>query len=265
MVKKANVRSEEISAELRNEVEDMERRRKRDAVNKDIEISSIGKRMSNLNDTVSSVANRFERVNEVSGLMLEVMNICTALTAQDTADREQTNLMGFKEVGENEGIHSPRSPKSATSSPRRTAAKAVRQHKVLSVDKRCLSCSGQSTHILQAFKMACLSYSPSPILYMGKENKREELVDRMSTLISQAQSFYESQLDAMAAKDSRGISVFKSFVDTRTDKTKLPDVHKDRPELESARCSMISVTSPRKGSDMRSSRTEEGLVRLTNA
>merc|ERR1740121_697063 len=113
--------------------------------------------------------------------------------------------------------------------------------------------------------MACLCYSPSPILYMGKENKREELVDRMSTLISQAQSFYESQLDAMAAKDSRGINLFKSFVDAKADKTKLPDVHKDRPELESARCSMVSVTSPRKGSDMRASRTEEGLVRLTNA
>ena len=38
---------------------------------------------------------------------------------------------------------------------------------VVNVDPKCLSCSGQASHVLQQFKMACLSYTPSKVQYRG--------------------------------------------------------------------------------------------------
>ena len=33
------------------------------------------------------------------------------------------------------------------------------------VDKSCLSCAGVPSHTMKMFKMACISYKPSPIQY----------------------------------------------------------------------------------------------------
>merc|ERR1719443_2844094 len=62
---------------------------------------------------------------------------------------------------------------------------------VISVDNRCLSCSGQAQHVLSGFKMACLQYAPGPVKFSWtgpvQLYKREELLDLRARLLEQAQ------------------------------------------------------------------------------
>lgn len=47
----------------------------------------------------------------------------------------------------------------------------------IKMDKKCLSCSGQSSMVLSAFKLACLNYSSSPVEYNKKIFEKTELID----------------------------------------------------------------------------------------
>jgi len=48
---------------------------------------------------------------------------------------------------------------------------------MITVDKRCLSCSDQPGKVLSIVKMACLSYFPSKIEYLGNSLTRIELLE----------------------------------------------------------------------------------------
>jgi len=46
----------------------------------------------------------------------------------------------------------------------------------VSLNKECLACSGQSATILKAFKIACLSYHSSPLMYRDEQFERADLI-----------------------------------------------------------------------------------------
>jgi len=46
----------------------------------------------------------------------------------------------------------------------------------VTLNKDCLACSGQSSIILKAFKLACLSYHSQPIVYKSTTYEREDLI-----------------------------------------------------------------------------------------
>ena len=46
----------------------------------------------------------------------------------------------------------------------------------ISLDKQCLTCSGQTSIVLSAFKIACLTYQPSPLHYRGNTFSRQGLI-----------------------------------------------------------------------------------------
>jgi hypothetical protein len=48
--------------------------------------------------------------------------------------------------------------------------------KVVSVDRNCFNCSPQPNLVLKAFKMACLNYKPSDILWNNKEYSRMQIL-----------------------------------------------------------------------------------------
>merc|ERR1719215_2332436 len=56
----------------------------------------------------------------------------------------------------------------------------------ISVDQRCLSCSGQARTVLSAFKVACLQYSPSTVNYDDRDHTRHELLERMNRMLEAA-------------------------------------------------------------------------------
>jgi hypothetical protein len=52
----------------------------------------------------------------------------------------------------------------------------------MTIDKNCLSCLSSSgnqqekSRVLNAFKLACLSYSPSPVTFELEEHKRSDFL-----------------------------------------------------------------------------------------
>jgi len=64
--------------------------------------------------------------------------------------------------------------------------------KIVHVDKRCLSCSGQAPSILSAFKMACLQYNPSPVKYENDELPRADILHMIEARLTKAHFMYRS-------------------------------------------------------------------------
>lgn len=54
------------------------------------------------------------------------------------------------------------------------------------VDKKCLSCSGNPAVPVQAFKLACLNYTPNSVKYRRKTYKRAELLEIKEILLNNA-------------------------------------------------------------------------------
>eukprot|EP00928_Gymnodinium_smaydae_P021986 TRINITY_DN18613_c0_g1_i1.p1 TRINITY_DN18613_c0_g1~~TRINITY_DN18613_c0_g1_i1.p1 ORF type:complete len:675 (+),score=183.72 TRINITY_DN18613_c0_g1_i1:243-2267(+) len=59
---------------------------------------------------------------------------------------------------------------------------------VLSLDRRCLSCSPSAVNVLQAFKIACLKYEAAPVRYGGECHERVDLCQAMQNLVLLARS-----------------------------------------------------------------------------
>ena len=80
---------------------------------------------------------------------------------------ERSSLMKKNfSVGKLPSIHSPRGGADASidlSSLGGLGRQSSNQY--IALDRHCISCSGQSSLVMSAFKIACLSYSPSPLTY----------------------------------------------------------------------------------------------------
>jgi len=63
---------------------------------------------------------------------------------------------------------------------------------VITVDKRCLSCSGSHATVLAGFKLACLQYTPGPVEYQKVIYDRTELLDLQIKLVEQAKERLKS-------------------------------------------------------------------------
>merc|ERR1712137_739626 len=57
---------------------------------------------------------------------------------------------------------------------------------VVTIDKRCLSCSGSAATTLAGFKLACLQYAPSAVEYEQEIYGRSELINKRLGLLEQA-------------------------------------------------------------------------------
>ena len=57
-----------------------------------------------------------------------------------------------------------------------TAETSVFNPKVIHIDRSCLQCSGNGSQILRQLKLACLSYTQSPIPYQDKMYKVSDLL-----------------------------------------------------------------------------------------
>ncbi|OMJ78878.1 hypothetical protein SteCoe_21232 [Stentor coeruleus] len=97
--------------------------------------------------------------------MVEYCSMAIALQMQDESDRESISLMGYKESKPMKGAPKP--------------GKAI-----VGLDKQCISCTGQSSVVLNAFKIACLTYTPSQVIYRNEKYTRMELYDMLKRLLN---------------------------------------------------------------------------------
>merc|ERR1719377_335652 len=103
---------------------------------------------------------------------------------KETAPAHSDNVSTVAANANSPGKKKAQHPVNGT--PRKTKAKA----QILSVDKRCLSCSGQAPTILSAFKMACLQYNPSPVKFHDVDHNRHDFLFKMEELLGSCQSMF---------------------------------------------------------------------------
>lgn len=113
-------------------------------------------------------------MNKTLDSIIDFCKITVALQGQDENDRESIFLMGTRE------------------------SKKV---KTVTLDKRCLSCAGQSSSVISAFKIACLAYEPSLVHFQEKRFSRKELFAVQKNLLK---SFNKSV--SIETSDEREVS-----------------------------------------------------------
>lgn len=104
---------------------------------------------------------------------IQFCSLVNHLQIQDELDKQSISLLGVKES------FSEEAPQGQVNRPAQTA-----NRKIVDFNPQCFSCCGYPASTIAAFKMACLTYSPSDITIEDKEYKREEILD-ISTKILQ--------------------------------------------------------------------------------
>mmetsp|Transcript_30352 Transcript_30352/g.77185 ORF Transcript_30352/g.77185 Transcript_30352/m.77185 type:complete len:588 (-) Transcript_30352:45-1808(-) len=150
---------------------------------------------------------------DILSMMVESMLLGATLEMQDDQDRKSISLFGFK-AGDDRGMSQTQScrlpdlqstghctprmgPTGKNSSPRKLrtsmastfcsdgAGQETRAPPVVTLDKRCLSCSGSAATVMAGFKLACLQYAPTPVEYQKVKYSRSELIRLRIDLLNQ--------------------------------------------------------------------------------
>merc|ERR1719409_2105219 len=172
--------TEAMVREVRLDVEELNRKRKRDKANSDIENKALKKRLGGVFDNSDLVLKGLEHLSGVLAALLESNRIQAALELQDDTDRRKVALTGYKEQP------GPSQPGEKGQKTAATPRKGAKEQSVISVDNRCLSCSGQTATVLAGFKIACLQYAPGQVKYDMKDFDRSELLNMRNELVEQA-------------------------------------------------------------------------------
>jgi len=168
--------------------------------------------------------------NDALAMMVESELLGAMLELQDDQDRKSISLFGYKGAEGKQAPYSPHKEDTArgwtlpeldpggsqrsrslvpattprtsmdpTRTPRRKAgtlaAGGEADAPVMTIDKRCLSCSGNASTVLAGFKLACLSYAPSPVVYRDMPHSRSELIKLRMDLLAQAKEQLRCTID----------------------------------------------------------------------
>lgn len=134
--------------------------RKRDQSDFNMEIKSLIARTEQVEISFRKVQDRVEEVYKNFSNIIECIRILNVLCKQDESDRESIALMGYKE-NKIKGVTKP----------------------IVAIDKQCLSCTGQASVVITAFKIACLAYTPSVVTYKENVYSRKELLEAQEIIL----------------------------------------------------------------------------------
>mmetsp|Transcript_60387 Transcript_60387/g.143946 ORF Transcript_60387/g.143946 Transcript_60387/m.143946 type:complete len:711 (+) Transcript_60387:100-2232(+) len=195
-VEEARNRNEEMICSFQADLENLHTQRNRDKGNAEVDASVMRERISMMATTTSTVERALEHIGGVLWTLLQSSRASSALDMQDNSDRTKVALIGYTE-------------KKAETLPAHAVKNASRPHSerrvrnkggldagaseegdggppMISVDQRCLSCSGQAQTVLSGFKMACLQYTPGPVTHGKKTWTRGGLLEMRQKLLEQA-------------------------------------------------------------------------------
>lgn len=80
------------------------------------------------------------------------------------------------------------------------------------LNDKCLSCTGQPSHMLNLFKLACISYKPSEVAYRQNLFTRKKLLTMRRTLIDKCEELINSDLWPHGLQDLRTAKIFKDLM-----------------------------------------------------
>lgn len=153
--------------------------RKRDQSDFAMEIKALHQKAENFESQYGILHERMDSINRNMDYITEALRIINLLYKQDEYDRESIALMGYKE----------------------TKGKAGKS--IISIEKQCLSCTGQASVVLTAFKIACLAYSPSLVTYRDTVFSRKELIDVQAKMLNSFRFDNTTQISSII-EESKG-------------------------------------------------------------
>lgn len=188
---------------LKRSVDKQEKSRQVNDSNVSIELAQLQKGISDLKAQRESETIRSSTRNEIMEMLVETQLLSAYLDQQDEHDRKNIALYGYKtgdgkdskaamnctlpDLGRDRVI-SPRTPRKRMNSSGclAGAGHGGSEVPVLSLDKRCLSCSGSSTTVMAGFKLACLTYAPTQIEIEKAQYSRSELISQRLDMLRHA-------------------------------------------------------------------------------
>eukprot|EP00743_Colponemidia_sp_Colp-15_P006944 GILK01007493.1.p1 GENE.GILK01007493.1~~GILK01007493.1.p1 ORF type:complete len:739 (+),score=170.98 GILK01007493.1:319-2217(+) len=213
--------------EVRAELDQKERRRRKDKSDMEIELAKMGKSVNHMEGLSQFQIRSIENLAVVVANLVEEAQVRSVLDSQDEEDKKSISLYGYKDTD----VANPNQPGSNSMSPRPPSAPATSRpvsamtnrslNKSISespfrpqsaagsfpstprggsntpqsthtthpfdgpvkLERACLSCSGQSSIVMTAFKMACLQYIPSPVRYRNKAWRRDQLLEKRRSML----------------------------------------------------------------------------------
>jgi len=186
----ASAGSTELMKTVQGNVEEISKLRRRDKGNQDLDTKIMREQLDKVRNSSEHVGRCLEHLTSVMGIILQCERAASALDVQDDSDRAKIALIGYRDAG-SASLHAPVRARS-----RGKGAPEAKSHSrsgrdsalnpVITVDQRCLSCSGQAESVLAGFKMACLQYAPGPVSFSKKVFARGDLLGLREKLLDQA-------------------------------------------------------------------------------
>ena len=151
-----------------NECNSASSQRKRDHSDNHAEFQKLHNVADNILKQQEIFSKTFDSVHRSINQITEFSKMSISLQFQDELDRESIALIGYKDSKQQN----------------RGRPGSINFNKTsISLDKQCISCSGQVNMITSAFKIACLAYTPSPVIYRENTYQRIDLLEMQKKVI----------------------------------------------------------------------------------
>lgn len=205
-VSQANEDNKKQIEALRTEFASHSKHREGDCKSLRIECEQLRSCLREVDERMKTYMSMGSAREEAVSLLVEAQSMAACLNAQDDIDRKNIALFGYKggpaaAAGHEAGKISllPQIDGVSKATPRRRLAGTHTNHAwgcgtgdggdggpILTLDKRCLSCSGSTATVMAGFKMACLEYAPNSVEYDKVVYNRSELIRLQSDLVRTA-------------------------------------------------------------------------------
>ena len=78
--------------------------------------------------------------------------------------------------------------------------------------KDCLTCAGEPSHVMKMFKLACISYKPSPVNYRHNNLSRQKLLNMRKTLVDKCEEVINNENWAGKTQDLSTGRIFRDLM-----------------------------------------------------
>ena len=146
--------------------------KKREIADIFFELKNHKKNMSFYSAQQDKLESLIEKLSQNIKFCKEAGIITNLLFKQDEIDRKSISLVGYKN--------------------KETKKSKILNKPVVSLEKNCTACINNAGIILPAFKMACLAYNSSPILYKSEYIGRLDLLLRQEQILESLENKAES-------------------------------------------------------------------------
>ncbi|CDW75284.1 UNKNOWN [Stylonychia lemnae] len=172
-----------------------------------LDFKEVSSRLSNQDEMTRGLKNDVENLRMALVAVDQTLNIQLALDVQEEKDKEQVGLYGMS----NEEFHDKSmiagNNTFATNSTMGNAIQnninMAKEGKVMSLNTNCVSCSGNSSFVIKAFKMACLAYKPSKVQFRNKLYDRKDLLMKKAQILQRDTSNIEEILNSQRSQKTQ--------------------------------------------------------------